>query len=73
MNGATKIRELFAAKKTIVAPGAHDMLTGKIIGKLGWLCGLQPAPDARRPEELIEGFSWEKVPRGDICIPEGVF
>ncbi len=45
----------------------------QIIGKLGWLCGLQPAPDARRPEELIEGFSWEKVPRGDICIPEGVF
>ena len=36
MNGATKIRELFAAKKTIVAPGAHDMLTGKIIGKLGF-------------------------------------
>ena len=45
----------------------------QIIGKLGWLCGLQPAPDARRPEELIEGFSWEKVPRGDICIPEGLF
>ena len=36
MNGATKIRELFATKKTIVAPGAHDMLTGKIIGKLGF-------------------------------------
>ena len=36
MNGATKIRELFATKKTIVAPGAHDMLTGKIISKLGF-------------------------------------
>jgi 2-methylisocitrate lyase-like PEP mutase family enzyme len=30
------MRELFASKKTIVAPGAHDMLTGKIIGKLGF-------------------------------------
>ena len=34
MNGPQKIRELFATKKTIIAPGAHDMLTAKIIGKL---------------------------------------
>lgn len=36
MNGPKKMRELFASQKTIVAPGAHDMLTGKIIGKLGF-------------------------------------
>lgn len=36
MNGAKKIRELFAAGKFIVAPGAHDMLTGKIISTLGF-------------------------------------
>ena len=36
MNGPQKIRELFASKKTIVAPGAHDMLTAKIIGQLGF-------------------------------------
>ena len=36
MNGPKKMRELFASKKTVVAPGAHDMLTGKIIGKLGF-------------------------------------
>lgn len=30
------MRELFANKKTVVAPGAHDMLTGKIIGRLGF-------------------------------------
>ena len=36
MNGPQRMRELFASKKTIVAPGAHDMLTGKIIGKLGF-------------------------------------
>ncbi|MTR50336.1 carboxyvinyl-carboxyphosphonate phosphorylmutase [Pseudoflavonifractor sp. BIOML-A11] len=36
MNGPQKMRELFASKKTVVAPGAHDMLTGKIIGKLGF-------------------------------------
>ena len=36
MRGPEKIRELFASKKTIVAPGAHDMLTAKIIGKMGF-------------------------------------
>lgn len=36
MNGPQKMRELFMSKKTVVAPGAHDMLTGKIIGRLGF-------------------------------------
>ena len=36
MNGGKKIRELFAAGKFVVAPGAHDMLTGKIIASLGF-------------------------------------
>lgn len=36
MNGPKTIRELFASKKTIIAPGAHDMLTAKIIGRLGF-------------------------------------
>lgn len=36
MNGAKKIRELFAAGRFVVAPGAHDMLTGKIIAALGF-------------------------------------
>lgn len=45
----------------------------EVIGKLAWLCGLQPAPDPRRAEELIETFSWETVPQGDLCIPDGLF
>ncbi len=36
MNGAKRLRELFRTKNTIVAPGAHDMLTAKIIGRLGF-------------------------------------
>lgn len=36
MNGAQKIRELFASGTFVVAPGAHDMLTAKIIAKLGF-------------------------------------
>lgn len=36
MNGPRRIRELFADQKMVVAPGAHDALTAKIIGKLGF-------------------------------------
>lgn len=36
MNGPKRMRELFLSKKTVVAPGAHDMLTGKIIGRMGF-------------------------------------
>ena len=36
MNGAKKIRELFDKGTFVVAPGAHDMLTGKIIADLGF-------------------------------------
>lgn len=36
MNGPQKIRALFDQQGFVVAPGAHDMLTGKIIGRLGF-------------------------------------
>lgn len=36
MNGPKKIRELLQTKKMIVAPGAHDSMTAKIIGQLGF-------------------------------------
>lgn len=36
MDQPAKIRELFRTKKSIVAPGAHDALTAKIVGKLGF-------------------------------------
>ncbi|MDO4554195.1 MAG: isocitrate lyase/PEP mutase family protein [Lachnospiraceae bacterium] len=36
MNNGKKMRELFAKNKIVVAPGAHDALTAKIIGKLGF-------------------------------------
>lgn len=45
----------------------------QIIGRLAYACGLQKAPDPRTPAELAENFSWEKVPRQDILLPEGLF
>ncbi len=34
MNQAAKMRELLNTKKMVVAPGAHDAMTAKIIGRL---------------------------------------
>ena len=45
----------------------------QIIGKLAWVCGLTDTPVPRSPAELGDGFSWEKVPKTDICLPEGLF
>lgn len=45
----------------------------EIIGRLAYACGLQKNPDPRTPAELADGFSWEKVPRQDIVLPEGLF
>ncbi|MFO7882047.1 MAG: isocitrate lyase/phosphoenolpyruvate mutase family protein [Kosmotogaceae bacterium] len=36
MKMTTKLRKLFQKKKTIVAPGAHDVLTARIIEQTGF-------------------------------------
>ena len=45
----------------------------EILGRLACLYGLQPEPVPRTAASLVEDFSWDKVPRQDICIPKGWF
>lgn len=45
----------------------------EVLGKLAFLAGLNPSASPRTAEELLGEFSWEKVPRADIRIPEGLF
>lgn len=45
----------------------------QIVGRLAYACGLQKAPDPRTPQELLNVFSWDKVPAQDIVLPEGLF
>ena len=45
----------------------------EIIGKLAYVCGLQDAPVPASPQELVPGFSWDKVPKQDILLPEKLF
>ena len=45
----------------------------EIIGKLAYVCGLQDTLAPASPQELVPGFSWDKVPKQDILLPEGLF
>ena len=45
----------------------------EVVGRLAFVCGLQNTPAPRAPEDLIDGFRWDKVPQTDICLPEGLF
>ena len=45
----------------------------QIVGRLAYACGLQTEPAPRTPAQLLPDFDWAKVPRQDICLPEGLF
>lgn len=45
----------------------------EIVGKLAWLAGQLDKPEAAAPKELVGIFRWEKVPKEDIFLPEGLF
>ena len=45
----------------------------EIVGRLAYAYGLQPEPAPRTPESLIKDFSWAKVPKQDVCLPEDLF
>ena len=60
------------------ADAGLDDLRGKltaeeILGRLAFLAGFNPGAEAKSAEQLLADFDWAKVPREDVCIPEGLF
>ena len=60
------------------ADAGLDELRGKltaeeILGRLAFLGGFNPSAEAKSAEQLLADFDWAKVPREDVCIPEGLF
>ncbi len=45
----------------------------EIVGRLAFLAGLLDRSEAASPKELIPLFSWDKVPKEDVLLPEGLF
>ena len=45
----------------------------EVIGKLAFLAGLNPSAAPCTAESLLSSFSWDAVPREDICLPADLF
>lgn len=45
----------------------------EIIGKLAWLTGVIDRPEAVSAKELSREFTWEKVKKTDIFVPDDLF
>jgi len=43
-----------------------------LTGWLAFLAGLRPQPVPVRPADLLPDFSWEKVPKQDIVVPDAL-
>ena len=60
------------------ADAGLDSLQGRltaeeILGRLAFLGRFNPSAAAKSAAELLRDFDWEKVPREDIRIPQGLF
>lgn len=44
-----------------------------ILGRLAYLAGFNPSCAPKTAEQLLADFDWDRVPRADIRIPEGLF
>jgi glutamyl-tRNA synthetase len=51
----------------------HRMSAEDILGRLAYVAGFNPSGAPRTAEQLLGDFHWDKVPRQDICLPEGLF
>ena len=45
----------------------------EVLGKLAYLAGFNPSAEPKTAQQLLADFAWDKVPRADIRIPEGLF
>ena len=45
----------------------------EVLGKLAYLAGFNPSAAPKSARALLADFDWDKVPREDIRIPEGLF
>ena len=45
----------------------------EVVGKLAFLAGLNPSAAPCGPWELVGDFRWDRVPREDIRLPDGLF
>lgn len=47
---------------------SHRMSPQEIVGFLAYWAGLESAPKPLWPKDLIDGFSWERIPKKDVVV-----
>ena len=52
------------------ALAARGIPAADILGWLGWSLGCQDRPQACAAADLIRGFAWARVPKGEVRVPE---
>ena len=45
----------------------------EVLGKLAYLAGFNPSAEPKNAVQLLADFDWDRVPKEDIRIPEGLF
>ena len=60
------------------ADAGLDSLQGRVsaeevLGKLAYLAGFNPSAEPKTAGALLADFDWNKIPREDIRLPEGLF
>lgn len=52
------------------ALAARGISAAEVLGWLGWSLGCLERPEACRAADLIAGFDWVRVPKGEVRVPE---
>jgi glutamyl/glutaminyl-tRNA synthetase len=54
----------------VEALAGRGVAVPEILGWLGWSLGCLERPEPCRAEDLIQGFDWGRVPKGEVRVPE---
>ncbi|HLX06638.1 MAG TPA: tRNA glutamyl-Q(34) synthetase GluQRS [Thermoanaerobaculia bacterium] len=55
---------------TLAGLRAAGAAPAQVTGYLAWSLGLLPAPAACLPGDLVAGFDWRRIGRGDFVVPD---
>ena len=54
----------------MAATGHSSLFCIPVLALIAWLCGLLDRPEPVRPAQLLPDFSWDRVKREDVPVPE---
>lgn len=52
---------------------AYGLSAAEIVGRTAYLAGLLSHPEPAMPRDLLPLFSWEKVPKENLFLPDGLY